>query len=98
MALVYSVTAAPPVDADVVARRLTVTVDGTAFDPKEYTASTTRFDDVSVEQGSQVILALSDVDDAGNVSEPAVLEFEATDTIPPAKPGEFGVTLVREEF
>jgi hypothetical protein len=26
-----------------------------------------------------------------------VFEFVATDTIPPAKPGEFGVTLLREE-
>lgn len=98
MALVYAVTAAPPVDADVVARRLTVTVDGTPFEPKDYSAATTQFDEVSVEQGSQVVLALSDLDDAGNVSEPAVFEFEAVDTIPPAKPGEFGVTLVREEF
>lgn len=98
MALVYSVTAAPPVDADVVARRLTVTVNGTPHAPSEYPGEATRFNDVSVNQGDSVVLALSDVDDAGNVSEPAVYEFVAVDTIPPAAPGEFGVTLVREEF
>lgn len=98
MALVYSVTAAPPVDADVVARRLVITVNGEAGSPKEYAAETTRFDDVKVEQDAQVVLALMDVDDAGNVSEPAVYEFVAVDTIPPAAPGSFGVTLVREEF
>lgn len=98
MALVYSVTAAPPVDADVVARRLLVTVNGVPQEPKEYPAEATTFSEVKVEQDSQVVLALVDVDDAGNVSEPATYEFVATDTIPPAKPGEFGVTLVREEF
>lgn len=98
MALVYSVTAAPPVDADVVARRLTVTVNDTPHQPTEYPAETTKFTDISLNQGDSVVLALSDVDDAGNVSEPAVFAFIAVDTVPPAKPGEFGVTLVREEF
>lgn len=98
MALVYEVVAAPPVDADVVARRLTVTVNGSPSDPVDHDAATTVFPEVSFEQGDVVVLALSDVDDAGNVSEPAVYEFTAADTIPPAKPGEFGVRLVRETF
>ena len=97
MALVYSVSAGPVVDADVVVRRLTVTVDGVeapAF--PDFPADTTSFGEFTVPQDAQVVLALVDIDDAGNVSEPAVLEFTATDTIPPAKPGEFGVSLVRE--
>jgi hypothetical protein len=97
MALVYSVTGAPAVDPDVVARRITVTVDGTAREVlPDFPAEATSFGEVAVPQDSQVVLTLVDVDDAGNVSEPAVLEFTATDTIPPAKPGEFGVSLVRE--
>ena len=97
MALVYSVSAGPVVDADVVARRLTVTVDGVAEVLPDYPADTTVFGEaVTVPQDSNVILTLVDIDDAGNVSEPAVLEFVATDTIAPAQPGSFGVTLVRE--
>jgi hypothetical protein len=98
MALVYTVSAAPVVDADVVARRLLVTVNGEKLsdEPVEFAGDATSFGEVTVPQDSNVVLTLVDVDDAGNVSEPAVLEFVATDTIPPAKPGEFGVTLVRE--
>lgn len=98
MYLVYSVTAAAPVDADVVARRLMVTVNGLPQSTTEYPSETTSFSEVRVEQDAEVVLSLVDIDDAGNVSEPAVYEFVAVDTIPPAKPGEFGVTLVREEF
>jgi hypothetical protein len=96
--LVYVVTAAPPVDQDVVSRRLTVSVNGETDQYVEYPADTTQFGELSFEQGDEVTLALSDVDDAGNVSVPALLEFVASDTIPPSKPGSFGVTLVREEF
>lgn len=97
MALVYSVSAGPVVDADVVARRLMVTINGEAAPASpDFPADTTSFGEVTAPQDAQVVLALVDVDDAGNVSEPAVLEFTATDTIPPAKPGEFGVSLIRE--
>jgi hypothetical protein len=41
-------------------------------------------------------MTLVDTDDAGNPSAPAVVEFVAMDTIPPAMPGSFGVTLVGE--
>lgn len=95
--LLYSVTAAPPVDADVVTRTLTITVNGEVVATKDYPADTTTFDEVSAEQGAAVVLTLVDTDDAGNPSQPAVSEFTATDTIPPAAPGSFGVTLVREE-
>lgn len=95
MALVYSVTAGPAVDADVVRRRLSVTVNGETTST-EWEASATALGEVTVPQDSNVVLTLVDTDDAGNVSQPAVVEFVATDTIPPAKPGEFGVALVRE--
>jgi hypothetical protein len=95
MALVYSVTAGPAVDADVVRRRLSVTVNGETTST-EWEASATSFGEVTVPQDSNVVLTLVDTDDAGNVSQPAVVEFVATDTIPPVKPGEFGVALVRE--
>ncbi len=96
--LVYKVSVGPVVDADVVERQLVVAVDGTATDDvKVFPADTTELGEISVPQGASVVLTLVDVDDAGNRSEPAVLEFVAADTLPPAQPGAFGVTLVREE-
>jgi hypothetical protein len=95
--LIYSVTAAPVVDADVVARRLSVTVNGEVRETADYARETTNFGELGFADNDSVVLALVDIDDAANSSAPASFEFVATDTIPPAKPGEFGVTLVREE-
>ena len=93
----YSVTAGPVVDKDVVARKLSVTVNGSVVSERSYSSDTTTFDEVVVAQDDKVVLTLVDVDDAGNVSEPAVAEFVGNDTVPPVKPGEFGVQLVRED-
>lgn len=97
MALVYNVTAAPVTDSDVVERRLTATVNGTAGETKVYPSDTTSFGEFSFAQNDNVVLTLVDVDDAGNVSTPAVVDFTATDTLPPSAPGQLGVALVREE-
>jgi len=97
MALVYSVSAGPAVDADVTGRQLTVVVNGEVLSIVELAGSATDLGEVKVEQNSNVTLSLVDLDDAGNRSQPAVLDFVATDTIPPAQPGSFGVTLAREE-
>ena len=96
MGLVYAVTAGPAVDPDVVSRRLSVTVGGETT-TTSFSADSTSFGEVTVPQDAAVVLTLVDVDDAGNVSQPAVVEFVATDTIAPAQPGELGVSLVREE-
>lgn len=95
--LVYSLTCAPAVDADVITRKLTITVNGEGRNPVQFPASFTNLGEFAFADDDNVVLTLCDVDDAGNASEPAVLEFVAKDTIAPAKPGEFGVTLVREE-
>lgn len=98
MALVYSVTSGPVVDQDVSERRLSITVNGeTVEQARVFPSDTTSFGELSFAQGDNVVLTLVDVDDVGNVSQPAVLEFVASDTIPPSQPGEFGVSLVREE-
>ena len=95
--LAYRVSAAAPVDADVVSRLLTLVVNGEDLGTAELPASAAEGLSVfSVPQGAEVVLTLVDVDDAGNKSEPAVLTFTATDTIPPQQPGSFGVTLVSE--
>lgn len=97
MALVYNVTSAPAVDADVVERRLLVTVNGVEQQASVFPSDTTSFGEVKFAQNDSVVLTLVDVDDAGNVSTPAVLEFVANDTIPPSAPGSLGAALVREE-
>jgi hypothetical protein len=95
--LIYAISAAPPVDSDVVERQLTIDVGNETPKVVTFPANATNLGEVQAEQGATVTLSLVDLDDAGNPSEPAVVEFVATDTIPPAQPGQFGVTLVREE-
>ena len=97
MALVYKVTAGPAGAADVVSRLLTVTADGKVVSEKSHPADATSFDEVSVEEDASVVVTLVDVDNAGNQSKPAFIEFVAKDTIAPPAPGELGVTLVRED-
>jgi hypothetical protein len=97
MALVYTVSAGPVVDSDVRERKLTVTINGSDGGTTVFPRETTSFGELRFADNDNVVLTLVDVDDSGNVSSPAVAEFVATDTIAPAAPGEFGVTLVREE-
>jgi len=97
--LVYKVSVGPVVDKDVVERQLVVAVNGVGS-PDEFvvfSADSTDLGEIRAKQNDKVLLTLVDVDDAGNRSEPAVLEFVASDTLPPAQPGAFGVTLVAEE-
>lgn len=95
--LVYNVTAGAVVDKDVAERRLSVTVNGEVRETKPYAPDTTSFGELSFADNDNVVLTLVDVDDAGNVSSPATVEFVALDTVAPAAPGEFGVSFVREE-
>jgi len=97
MALVYAVTAGAPVDADVVSRELTAVVNGEVLFTQSLDGKATSLGEVKVPQDSSVTLTLVDIDDAGNRSQPAVVEFVATDTIAPVQPGAFGVTVLREE-
>lgn len=97
MALVYEVSCASPVSGDVVSRILTVSVNGAEVAVNNYDATATNLGELSFSQGDNVALALVDVDDAGNKSSAAVVEFVAQDTIPPESPAGFGVKLVREE-
>lgn len=94
--LTYVVTAAPAVDHDVVSRELVVKIGDADGVVSVWPGSSVELGTVAVPQDSAVTLTLVDVDDAGNRSTPAVVEFVAADTLPPAQPGSFGVTLVSE--
>lgn len=90
----YTISAAPVVDADVVTRVLTVAIGSDAPSERNFPGSTVDFGTLSVPQDTSVVLTLVDIDDAGNKSVPAVVEFVSADTQPPAQPGGLGVTLV----
>ena len=94
--LTYSISVAAPVDADVVSRELFVTVDGVSKDKVEFSGSATDLGTVDVPEGASVQLSLVDVDDAGNESVPASVDFVAADTLAPGQPGAFNVSLVAE--
>jgi hypothetical protein len=96
MGLVYALNCAAPVDNDVMERRLTVKVNGAVVATDFYANTVTDLGERTFTQGDNVVLSLVDVDDVGNVSEPAVVEFVANDTIAPSVPG-LEVKLVREE-
>lgn len=96
MSLVYQITCAAVVDPDVVERRLVVAVNGDVVSTDIYSATSVDLGEKTFEQGDNVKLSLVDVDDVGNVSEPAIVEFVAADTLPPSMPS-IGITLVREE-
>lgn len=96
MSLVYELTCAPTMEVDVVERRLVVTVNGEVVSTDVYSKDATSLGEKSFAQGDTVVLSLVDVDDVGNVSDPAIVEFTAMDTIAPSTPG-LSVVLVREE-
>ena len=94
--LTYTISAGPVVDADVVSRVLTVVIAGEEPSERRFPGSAVDFGLLTVPQDSTVVLTLVDVDDAGNESVPAVVEFVAADTLPPSQPGGLGVALVGE--
>lgn len=94
--LTYVVTANAPVDADVVQRELVVTINGEVTSTVVFPGSAVDLGTVTAPQEADVKLTLVDVDDVGNKSLPAEFYFVAVDTIPPAAPGGFTVTLVGE--
>jgi hypothetical protein len=96
--LVYSISVGAVVDNDVSERRMTVEVNGQTVETQTYSFDVVNLGEKSFNEGDKVKLTLVDVDDVGNVSEPAVVEFVAADTIPPSSPSGFGVNLVREDF
>jgi hypothetical protein len=97
MALVYTLEAGPVTVSDVTSRKLTVTVNGSVVSENSFPKETVSFGEFSFADNDKVTATLVDIDDAGNVSQPAVVEFVAADTLAPPVPGEFGAKLVREQ-
>lgn len=100
----YDVALPPKSAEDVVERRLTVANAGDGM-PTAYPVSFGLGEDgppsiqIKVVEGQKgVALELRDVDNAGNVSDPSLFSFDATDTTAPVAPGELGVSFVSESI
>ena len=96
--LVYSVTLPELPELDIVTQRITVLANGETETVDLPTDVVSIPDAFTVEEGAEVTVSLSYVDNVGNVGQPNVLTFTAVDTIAPPVPGVFSVTAVREEF
>lgn len=95
--LTYQVSAAASTASDAVSREVSLVINGAEPVVTVYAPTEVNLGSVTVPQDSEVVISVVDVDDAGNRSEPAVLSFTATDTLPPPAPGSVSVTLVSEE-
>lgn len=93
--LTYQVVAVESSASDVVSRELRVSIDSAEPSTMVINGKATTFDAFDVKQGSAVRIELTDIDDSGNRSEPAIAEFVALDTLPPPVPG-FSVSLIAE--
>ena len=88
----------PPKSApDVVARELTVEING-SIQVLELDADSSEVPALSGPDGASVILSLVDIDNAGNRSEASVFSTELKDTIAPPKPGMLGLEVTAEDF
>ncbi len=98
--LTFSINLPPKSAPDVVARRLTVTVDPEAG--SEPTVYNLNAEDI-VKEGLQgprdanVLAELVDIDGSGNESQPSTASAQLVDTIPPPQPGELGFVITGEE-
>jgi hypothetical protein len=83
--------------ADVVERRLTVSVVGKDDVVHSILPEVSQFS-LELHEGDQAILKLVDIDNAGNESQSQDLVLDAVDTIAPPRPGELAVESVEEVF
>lgn len=94
--LIYGIAPAAPTVQDVTGHELSVSVDG--GEPTVHPVALGGSIELAVADNASVTVTQSDIDDAGNRSEPgAPLTFTANDTIPPPTPGVPTAELLREE-
>ena len=95
--LIYEITMGQvAASSDVTERHMKTIVNGQEQGIVVLERNSVKIGGLRFNDGDKVRLELRDVDDAGNHSEPAVVEFVAADTIAPDVPTGFGVLLVAE--
>ena len=91
----YTINMPPaPAISDLDSREVTIKLDA-ASTVKTLAPTDTSFQ-FDTDRGVNVTLSLVDIDTSGNRSQPAVLTFVATDTIPPPVPGQMSVGNVEQ--
>ena len=96
--LVYGLTSEKPEDSDVVYRKLEVYINRVRLSSKLYDTNTEHFDPFVASHNDEVKVFLYDIDHVDNISEPAILEFIAKDTIPPGKPKNLQFSLLGQSI
>lgn len=82
--------------SDVVSRHLKTFVNGSEKGAVKLPRETVKIGGLAFHVGDNVRLELRDVDEAGNHSDPAIVDFVVHDTIAPAAPMGFGIKVVGE--
>lgn len=95
--ILFQVVLPPKSAPDVVRRELTINFNNGTQDVIELSADATSSDTLKGDQDSEISVALVDIDDAGNRSEPSLAAFELKDVVAPPAPGEIGLSIVGEE-
>lgn len=97
--LVYSadLPALPNPIGDITKQHLTVDASGARIIDTDIDLGIAATPEFKVADDAEVVMQLTYVDDAGNISTASVRTFIAKDTIAPAQPGELTVNLLREE-
>lgn len=95
--IVFSVKLGAPKAADVVKRRVEVTVNSVPLFNEYVDVTETEIGPFGGEEGSTVTVTVVDVDNAGNESQPVVLTDTLKDVFSPPAP-DASIVLLREEF
>lgn len=82
---------------DVESVELTVSVEGEEPQVKVVAVDTSFVTGFSGPENSTVRVEARNVDNAGNKSDPSVLEAVLLDTFPPSKPGDLAIVPIKEE-
>jgi len=92
----FRIVLPPPGASDVTARELAYQIGDGEQVIETLEASATELAGLSGNDNDQVVVSLTDIDDAGNRSEPREQTFTLTDTIAPPQPGEMGLIVDSE--
>lgn len=93
----FSIVGLPaPGASDVVSRELSIQIGAAEPDVKSVALEASEVTGFSGGDNETVTVSLTDIDDAGNRSEPRVQSFTLVDNIAPPQPGEFGLRIDSE--
>lgn len=96
--LIYTIRVPKTSSKDVVTRFLSIHVNGVLRHRKNYPSLTENFGEFAFKNEDEVVVSITDIDDANNQSFPLTVTFIAKDTIVPDTPSNIDISLIREDF